>query len=360
MSVFQRFDGVWHFRYIYKGQVIRRSTRQGNKRVAEDMERADRTARAKGELGLGEKPICPTLRKFLVDRVRPWAEKQERTTATWYRSGINPLLDYKAITDRAMDTITSETIADYRAHREGEGRAVGTINRELRVLRRCLRLAAEWGVIAQAPKVRMAGQEVRRERVVSDEELRLYLDAAPPLLKDVAIILSGTGLRPDECHRLEWAHIDFDGNHLQVIEGKTAAARRQLPLTPNVRRVLEDRRDIDRGDGFVFPAPTRSGHIDHSTLKKQHRSALKASGVRPFLLYSLRHTFATKITEDRRVDAWTLCRIMGWASLAVAMVYIHPDQKRVLEAFSGHESGHVSKQRRGKASLALPQTIAIN
>ena len=125
-------------------------------------------------------------------------------------------------------------------------------------------------------------------------------------------------------------------------------------------RVLEDRRDIDRGDGFVFPAPTRSGHIDHSTLKKQHRSALKASGVRPFLLYSLRHTFATKITEDRRVDAWTLCRIMGWASLAVAMVYIHPDQKRVLEAFSGHESGHVSKQRRGKASLALPQTIAIN
>ena len=38
MSVFQCFDGVWHFRYIYKGQVIRRSTRQGNKRVAEDME----------------------------------------------------------------------------------------------------------------------------------------------------------------------------------------------------------------------------------------------------------------------------------------------------------------------------------
>jgi integrase len=358
MSVFQRFDGVWHFRYVYKGQVIRRSTRQGNKRVAEDMERADRTARAKGELGLGEKPICPMLRNFLLTRVRPWAEKHGTKKTTWYRSGINPLLDYKAISDRPMDTITSETIADYRAHRESEGRAVGTINRELRVLRRCLRLAAEWGVIAQAPKVRMAGPEVRRERVVSDKELRLYLDAAPQLLKDVVTILGETGLRPDECHRLEWAHIDLDGNYLQVMSGKTAAARRQLPLTPNVRRVLEDRRNGDHG--FVFPAPTKSGHIDHSTVKKQHRSALKASGVRTFLLYSLRHTFATKIARSRNLDAWTLCRIMGWASLAVAMTSIPPDQQRVLEAFSGHESGHVSKRRRGKASLALPQAVDIN
>jgi integrase len=344
MSVFQRFDGVWHFRYVYKGQVIRRSTKQGNKRIAEEMERADRSARAKGELGLGEKPICPTLRNFVRNRIRPWAEKQKVTTATWYRSGINPLVEYEAIANRAMDTITSETIADYRAHRESEGRAIGTINRELRVLRRCLRLAAEWGVIATAPKVKMAGAEVRRERVVSDREFSQYLAAAPPLLKDVATILSETGLRPDECHRLEWAHVDMENNYLQVMSGKTDAARRQLPLTPNVRRVLEDRRNGDHG--FVFPAPTKSGHIDHSTVKKQHRSTLKASGVRPFVLYSLCHTFATKIAP--RVDAWTLCRIMGWASLAVAMTYIHPDQQRVLEAFSGHVSGHVPKTRKGE------------
>jgi integrase len=355
MSVFQRFDGVWHFRYAYKGQVIRRSTKQGNKRIAEEMERADRSARAKGELGLGEKPLCPTLRNFLLNRVRPWAEKQKDTTTRWYNSGINPLVEYEAIANRAMDTITSETIADYRAHRESGGRAIGTINRELRVLRRCLRLAAEWGMIATAPKVRMAGAEVRRERVVSDEDLRLYLDAAPPLLKDVATILSETGLRPDECHRLEWVHVDMENNYLQVMSGKTDAARRQLPLTPNVRRVLEDRRNGDHG--FVFPAPTKSGHIDHSTVKKQHRSTLKASRVRPFVLYSLRHTFATKIAP--RVDAWTLCRIMGWASLAVAMTYIHPDQQRVLEAFSGHVSGHVPKKRKGKAALALPYVIGI-
>jgi len=74
-------------------------------------------------------------------------------------------------------------------------------------------------------------------------------------------------------------------------------------------------------------------------MKKQHRNALKLSGVRSFLLYSLRHTFATRIAP--RVDAWTLCRVMGWASLSVAMTYVHANEDRVLEVFSGQEFGHV-------------------
>ncbi len=74
-------------------------------------------------------------------------------------------------------------------------------------------------------------------------------------------------------------------------------------------------------------------------MKKQHRRALKESAVREFVLYSLRHSFATRIAP--RVDAWTLCKIMGWASLSVAMTYVHASEERVLEVFSGHEFGHI-------------------
>jgi Phage integrase family len=100
--------------------------------------------------------------------------------------------------------------------------------------------------------------------------------------------------------------------------------------------------------GFVFPAPTKSGHIEHWTLKKQHRAALKKSGVRSFLLYSLRHIFATRIASH--VDPWTLCRIMGWASLSVAMTYVHAQDEHVLAAFSqtegngGHVFGHAGQK----------------
>jgi integrase len=90
-------------------------------------------------------------------------------------------------------------------------------------------------------------------------------------------------------------------------------------------------------DPVTLGSPTKTGHIDHSTVKKQHRNALKLSGVRFFVLYSLRHSFATQIAP--RVDAWTLCRIMGWSSLSVAMVYVHSSEDRVLEAFAGLQGG---------------------
>jgi hypothetical protein len=74
-----------------------------------------------------------------------------------------------------------------------------------------------------------------------------------------------------------------------------------------------------------------SGHLEDSGLRKAHAKALRLSKVQPFVLYSFRHTFATCIAPH--VDAWTLCKIMGWASLGVAMRYIHPSEERVLAAF---------------------------
>jgi hypothetical protein len=113
--------------------------------------------------------------------------------------------------------------------------AVGTVNRELRVLRRVLRFAVEWRELEHAPKVRMAGAEVKRERVVSDEEFKKYLSSTSQLQGDVDQILFETGLRPEESHRLQWDDINLNAGRLLVRHGKTDAARRQLPLTVNVR-----------------------------------------------------------------------------------------------------------------------------
>jgi integrase len=231
------------------------------------------------------------------------------------------------------------------------GLEVGTVNRELRVLRRVLRLGVEWGLIERAPKVQMLRGERRRERVVDDKEFAHYVTCAAPTLAEAATVLHDTGLRPDKCYRLDWSDITFtNGRHgkLLVRHGKTAAARRELPLTPRVREVLNARWEAAGGpaEGWIWPAPTKSGHIEHSTLKKQHRRAMRLFGVRPFVLYSLRHSFATRISPH--VDAWTLCKVMGWSSLSVAMTYIHPSEDRVLDAFSGmggHNFGHSDRRK---------------
>jgi integrase len=343
MSIYKRGEVYW-YKFMWRSKLVRESTKQGNDKVARQMEAAHRTSLAKGEVGIRDKKPVPTLAEFCLIRVEPWAKV--RPSWIWYRSGIRPLLAYRSIAGTKLDSITSETVADYARHRQSRGLEVGTINRELRVLRRCIRLAVEWGLIERAPKVQMLRGEKRRERVVSEEELLGYVACAPALLTDVATTLYDTGLRPDECHRLRWENITWiNGRNgtLLVTEGKTAAARRSLPMTQRLRATLEARWIVAGRplEGFVWTAATKSGHIDHSTLKKQHARALKLSGVRPFLLYSLRHSFATRLAPH--VDAWTLCKIMGWASLSVAMRYIHPSDERVLEAISvlgGHSSGH--------------------
>jgi integrase len=109
-------------------------------------------------------------------------------------------------------------------------------------------------------------------------------------MASVATVLADSGMRPEECYRLRWEYVTWvNGRHgtLLVTHGKTAAARRTLPMTSRVRKLLEQRWDAVGKplEGWVWPAPAHSGHLEPSSLKKQHAKALKNSKIRQFVLY---------------------------------------------------------------------------
>lgn len=81
---------------------------------------------------------------------------------------------------------------------------------------------------------------------------------------------------------------------------------------------------------------------EKSSLKKQHQRAQRLSKVPPFVLYSLRHTFLTRLGESG-CDAWTLARIAGHSSVGISSRYVHPSHDAVLsamETLGGHNFGH--------------------
>lgn len=177
-----------------------------------------------------------------------------------------------------------------------------------------------------------------RERVVTPEEEARYLGAAGELLRDVAVVLIDTGMRPEENFRLRWESVSWTNGQqgtLRATHGKTAAARRMLPLSLRVRALLEKRWECaDRpAEGWVWAAATQSGHIEPSSIKKQHNRALRLSGVPPFVVYTLRHTFLTRLGESG-CDAWTLARIAGHTSIAMSESYVHPSNHAVMNVFS--------------------------
>jgi integrase len=350
MAIFKRGRVYW-YHFVFNGTHVQESTNQGNPRVARQMEAAHRTSLAKGEVGIREKKPVPTLAEFCKGRVEPWAKATfERTsinTWRWYRAGLRSIYAYPKLANLKLDTIGSEACVDFGAQRESQNLQVASVNASLRVLRRVLKLAAEWGVIDSVPRIRLLRGERHRERVISSQEEARYLAAAPDPLASIVTVLADTGMRPDECYRMRWEDVTFSGGKFGVVlvkTGKTAAARRALPLSPRVRLTLETRWEAAKRpqEGWIWPAPTKSGHMDHSSVKKQHARTFKnvnskisdkRQELKPFVLYALRHTFLTRLAESG-CDAWTLAKIAGHTSISISSRYVHPSADAVLGALS--------------------------
>jgi integrase len=84
------------------------------------------------------------------------------------------------------------------------------------------------------------------------------------------------------------------------------------------------------------------------TFKTLEEDAAKNNekAMRPFVLYSLRHTFLTRLGESG-CDAWTLARIAGHSNVSMSSHYVHPSEDAVLTAMAklgGHKIGHSDNQ----------------
>jgi integrase len=358
MGVYKR-GNVWWYRFTWNAVPIRESTKQGNKRLAEQMEAAHKTSLAKGEVGIREKKPTPTLAEFAENDFLPHVRSRfadKRSTLAYYRIQTKHLTEYPPLANAPIDAIAPELISGFVAKCRAAEYEVSSINRALQVLRRMRRLAVEWGRTekSMAPISLLPGEQ-RRERVLTPAEEAGYLQAAnaicekkvesyaralkgiratkrgqrpaepedPFQLRDVATILVDQGIRPEECHRLEWEQIRDGAMHIPF--GKTENARRSIPLTSRVSALL-DVRKITAASRWVFPAPTESGHIEQSSLKKQHPKACKMAGIKYFPLYTFRHTCLTLWSSY--MDPYTLAYFAGHSDFATTRRYVHPNLEK--------------------------------
>jgi hypothetical protein len=68
---------VWWFKFAFNGQQFRESTKQTNKRVAEQVEAARKTELAKGEVGIRDRKPVSTLAFFLDNDFSPVRSRDE-------------------------------------------------------------------------------------------------------------------------------------------------------------------------------------------------------------------------------------------------------------------------------------------
>src|SRR6266852_5590706 len=108
MAVFKR-GRIWCYKFNWNGEPVRESTKQTNKRVAEQMEAAHKTSLAKGEVGIRDRAPVPKLKDF-ADRdflpfVRATSAAKPRTV-TFYETTVGNLKAHAPIANLTLNEIT--------------------------------------------------------------------------------------------------------------------------------------------------------------------------------------------------------------------------------------------------------------
>jgi integrase len=335
-------------KFMWQGKLIRKSTRCGSAKDARTVEGRIRSELGKGNWGILQSKPRTTLAEFLREDFLPYTESKfqsTRKTRDYYKYGADSLLK-SDLAGLRLDEITGQHAEQYAARLSARLKPT-TINCGLRTLRRALALAEEWGKLDRAPKVGLAKGEYQRERVLTEEECRDYLAACSQPWRDAATLILGEGMRPGECYVLRWEHVLLNGHGglIQIARGKSKAARRLLPMAPEVYWALKARHDAQGcpTEGWVFPTASASGHMEESSAKQWHAKALASlekarkdnpglPEIKPFEPYCLRHTFGTQMAP--KCDVFTLARIMGHSSITITQRYCHPQADAIERAFA--------------------------
>ncbi len=369
MKLYKQANGkTWSMRFVFEGRRIERSTGYTNKRKAEAYAEAFRTRLRNEGVGFLEKKDYPAFKQAMADFLEWSASRQKTNTTLRYKTASKALIGHfgktrvnligkpqieSFITRRRSQFGTVSGRRSKTGKRKSTKRKISnaTVNRELACLKKMFSNLVADGALTSNPArfVDFLAEENESGRVLDREEERLYLSCASQPLRDYAILLIETGVRPNELCRLgvRDVHLEGDKPYLVVTDGKTKAARRSIPLSIRATAVLKKRLTNSKGK-YVFPGgrggndpnipAVKFNNAHYGTLKRSKIDVVNRSGTEgSCTLYSFRHTFATRFLERRPGDLLTLAALLGHSSLRMVMRYAHPSDNHKFEAIRSME-----------------------
>jgi len=342
-------NGRWQYRFMLQGTVVElvtdlRATAR-NLATAVKLKEQHRDRLLRGDIVQARLiPFSEAAERFVA-----WAKREHAAKANTWKRQRTSLASMRAFfSGRAVRSIRPGDFESYKTWRRENGIREVTIRHDIHAASQLLQFARKHGWIEHDPLAGVAipsDKDSRNEYVLTDAEEKLYLASAADhhSLYDLAVLMLQQGLRPEEGLTLKPADIDLAARTLGVRDGKSAAARRKLHLTMESCRILGRR--LALGSEWIFPSRRHVWHrrrrefywvtspdkrLTYSGLVNAHNQALEKSDL-SFTIYTLRHTFATRLYESTR-DIVIVARILGHADLKSVMRYVHIRDDRAREA----------------------------
>lgn len=310
-----------------------------------------------------------TLRSACNDLLRTLRATRSKSTFMTARSALKRVLDILG-RDQPAGGISQADVIKLIERLKAEGLSARTINVSLSHLARALggTVKSLW------PSIRKLRENSDAGRALSDNEIRRLLEEADRLaagedkltvsdsrrgawtqsigprgvlLPCFLRLLLYTGMRSGEAKKLQWRHVDFQKGLISVPGTKTEAARRVIPMHPDLVRVLEQHRawyELCFGqwqpDWFVFPAGSpvpNNPRKPVTDFKHGWETVRERSGVQ-CRMHDLRHTFISRLAESG-VPEVTLMELAGHVSRSMMLRYSHPRIEARREAVKALQLG---------------------
>jgi integrase len=233
MAVYKR-GGTYWFTFIFDGRRIQKSSKQGNRKAAIDIESAYRTRLAEGVVGIDPPKKDRRTIGELLDALKTRYEQDGKLSP----QNRSLLARAKEDFDSKLATeLAAEDIGKYIQRRKAEGAKNSSINRVTEVLRRAYKLTG-----IPAPKMeRLSEAGNARQGFLSEAELDALISHLPADLQDFTRFGAACGMRKGEIAGLTWKMIEGDELRIPAEICKNRKAR-ILPLTGELAEIIERRR----------------------------------------------------------------------------------------------------------------------
>ena len=263
----------------------------------------------------------------------------ERYLASWLQ---RPLRSISAAEVEARHTaIAEETAKRYRARANDPKRTTvsggASANMSMRVF------AIIWNSTAkritdlgpnpvQLSKNEWYAEDRREGRVTADQMAAFYQATqglSNTIARDYILLLLFTGMRRREAASLEWSDVDFTAHEITIPASRTKGKRPLVvPMSTFVFDLLKSREKPGK-EKFVFPANSKSGHIEEPRFALEQIG--KACGI-TVSVHDLRRTFLTE-AEASNVSTMVLKALVNHSTKGdVTAGYIFPGKSRLRES----------------------------